>query len=332
MRRLRVVLAFAAAVCLVLVAGCGGGDKKPVSPLDDALGYFSKDAPFVAAVETDPNGPQIKQLTSLIGRPPGSQVIAIRLQNLTRLHLVDWNRDVRPQLGAPLVFGLAKPAAGRDLPVALVVAMRIKHPLKAKQVLLRQPGYRGRGKSSGARIYENMNESRYLAVDGDVLVAATNREILAHALALKRTDNRMRAAGFQKDVGGLPSGGLLRVSADPRQMLGADPRLRPALTVKWIAALRRLGSVVKASTTGLSLDLKARTDGGALSDADLPLSPQPAAVPLVGAKNELQIGVRDPARLARLAFAFWHAVAPARAAALDALEPRGIDLQRQVPH
>src|SRR3954470_12471156 len=92
---------------LALVAGgCGGDHKQATSPLDDALGYFSKDAPFVAAVETDPNGPQIKQLTSLIGRLPGSQVIAIRLQNLTRLRLVDWNRDVRPQLGAPLVFGL----------------------------------------------------------------------------------------------------------------------------------------------------------------------------------------------------------------------------------
>src|SRR4051794_37250892 len=116
MRRLRVFLAFAAAVCLV-VAGCGGGDKKPVSPLDDALGYFSKDAPFVAAVETDPSRAQIKRLTSLIGRPPGSQAIAIRLQNLTRVRAVDWNRDVRRQLGAPLVFGLAQPAAGRDLPV-----------------------------------------------------------------------------------------------------------------------------------------------------------------------------------------------------------------------
>src|SRR3954447_14866984 len=185
MRRLRVALAFAAAACLMLVAGCGGGDKKPVSPLEDALGYFSKDAPFVAAVETNPNGPQIKQLVSLAGRFPGARVLATRAQNLAGLGFVDWQRDVRPQLGAPLVIGLARPAVGSGVGTVTLVAMRVKHPLKIKQVLLRQPNFRGRGKTSGVRIYENTVQHRYAAVDGNVLVAGTDRDILAQALALK---------------------------------------------------------------------------------------------------------------------------------------------------
>src|SRR5205823_2902256 len=138
--------------------------------------------------------------------------------------------------------------------VATVLAMRINHPSKIKQVLLRQPNFRGRGKSSGVRVYEDSLDERYAAVDGHVLVAATDRDILEQALAMKRTDNRMRASGFERDLKGLPSGGLVRISADPRQMIGADPRLRPALDVKWLASLRRLGVVAKAVPSGVTLD------------------------------------------------------------------------------
>ena len=329
MRRFRAFLVFAALAALL--AGCGGGSKA-VSPLDDALGYFPKDAPFVATVQTDPNGQQLRQLRSLLGSFLGSDPLLIRLQNFTRLRFVDYARDVRPQLGGPLVIGLERPAAGKGLAVATVVAMRIKHPTKAKQVLLRQPGFRGHGKASGVRIYEDTTEARYVAVDGHVLVASANREMLEHALALKRTDNRMRESGFDSDVKDLPSGGVARVSADPRMMIGADARFRPALNVKWISAMRRLGAVLKAGPSGLTLDLRLATDSGSLSDHDLPLDPQPSALPLIGKPNELQIATRQPERLARLGFAIWHAIAPLKAAAFDAGQPRGVDLERQLPH
>src|SRR4051795_10239450 len=142
---------------LALVAGgCGGKHKQSTSPLDDAVGYFAKDAPFVAAIETDPNGAQIKQVKSLVGNLPVAAILGPRLQNLAALSSVDWSRDVRPQLGAPLVVGLTKPAAGAaDIAVATVVAMRINHPSQVKQVLLRQPNFRGGGKSSGVRIYDD---------------------------------------------------------------------------------------------------------------------------------------------------------------------------------
>ena len=45
---------------------------------------------------------------------------------------------------------------------------------------------------------------------------------------------------------------LVNVSADPKALLGADPRLRPALGVKWIASLRRLGAVLKAGSSGIT--------------------------------------------------------------------------------
>src|SRR5215210_3111027 len=107
MRRLAVLLALLALG--ILSGGCGGSDDKTVTPLDDAVGYFAKDAPFVAAVETDPDGPQIKQVVSLVGRFPGADILATRLRNLTRVPFVRFDRDIRPQLGAPLVIGLLRP-------------------------------------------------------------------------------------------------------------------------------------------------------------------------------------------------------------------------------
>lgn len=329
MRRVAVLLALLA--LSVVAGGCGGGRDQTVTPLDDAVGYFAEDAPLVAAIETDPDGPQIKQIIELVGRFPGSDILATRLQNLAKTPFVRWDRDVRPQLGAPAVIGLVRPAAGRGIGTAAIVAMRIRQPLRAKQVILRQPGFRGSAKSSGVRIYENTADQRYVAVDGDVVVAGTSREVLQQALAMKRSDNRMRESGFEAGLRELPPGGVVRISADPRALAGADPRLRPALGVRWIASIRRLGAVLKASATGLTLDLRVATARGAIAGGDLPLAPKQAAVPLIGARGEVQIGLLEPNRLARLAFAVARAIAPRRMALLRALEPRGIDLERQVP-
>jgi hypothetical protein len=330
MRRLAALLALAV-LCVFGAAGCGGGDNKPVTPLDDALGYFAKDAPFVAAVETDPDGPQVKQAVSLVRRFPVGSLLAARLEQLTRFRFLRYRRDIRPLLGAPLVIGLTKPAAGSDLSVPLVVAIRVDDPVDAKRLLLRQPGFLARGKSSGARIWENRAESRYAAVDGHVLIAATNRDILEQALGMHRTENRMREKGFEADLAGLPTGALARVSADPRSMLGVDPRLRPALDVKWLSSMRRLGAVLKASRGGLALDLRIATDSGSIADRDLPLAPRPGPLPLIGGSGDVKIGVREPSRLARVALAVWRAVAPRHVARVRALEPAGVDLERQLP-
>jgi hypothetical protein len=330
MRRLAVPLA-AVALCVLGAGGCGGNDPRPSTPLDDALGYFAHDAPFVAAVETDPDGPQIKQAMSLIGRFPAGGLLAAQLERLTRFRSLDYGRDIRPLLGAPLVVGLTRPAAGRDLAVPLVAAIRVDDPIDAKRLLLRQPDFLPRGSSSGARIYEDPTESRYAAVDGHVLLEATNRDILEQALGMHRTENRMREKGFEADLAGLPAGALARVSADPRSMIGVDPRLRPALDVKWLSSMRRLSAVLKASPDGLALDFHVATDSGSITDADLPLAPRAGPLPLVGGAGDVKIGVREPGRLARLALAVWRAVAPRHAARIRALEPAGVDLERQLP-
>lgn len=318
------------ALC-VSAAGCGGGGHKSVSPLDDALGYFAKDAPLVAAIETDPATAQVKQLRSYI-TSVGTGYLSVRLQNLVRLRYLDFARDIKPQIGAPLVIGLARPAASTGAAAkVLVAAIRIKHPLQAKQVLLRQPNVRGSSKSSGVRIYEDPLDKRWFAVDGPDFVFATDRAILEHALALKRTDGRMRESDFDADLKQLPSGGLVRVSAEPRQLIAASARLRPALAVKWIGSLGRLGAVLRGDGGGMALDFRLATDRREVTDSDLPLAPKPSRLGIFGRAGELQVALREPARLARLVFAAWRAIAPRAAARFRRIEPASVDLERQLP-
>lgn len=318
------------ALCLALV-GCFGGGTKSSSPLDDAVGYFAKDAPFVAAIETDPNGDQVKQLESLAGQLPVASLLVPRIERTADISFVNWSRDVRPQLGAPIVVGLVRPAAGSGIGTATLLAWRINHPLRAKQVILRQPDFRGGSKISGVRIYYNAANNRFLAVDGHVVLEASDRDILGHAIEIRRTDNRMRASDFERDMRGLPSAGVVRISAAPGQLIGADPRLRPALGLRWLAALRRAGVVIAASPSGITLDFRVATDPATLTDADLPLAPRSGPLPLIGKSGEVQIGIRDPSRLARLAIAVWQKVAPAAVRRFRSLEPRGVDLERQLP-
>jgi hypothetical protein len=329
MRRAFVLLALVAS-CLC-AAGCGGGHDNASSPLDDAVGYFAKDAPFVAAIQTDSNNPQVKQLQPILGSFLGP-ALATRVANSAGVRSFDYDKDVRPQLGAPLVIGLTRPAAGSGLGTVTVVAMRIKHPLRVKQVLLRQQSIRGHGKESGVRIFEDPIDSRYYAVDGHMLVAASDRAILAQALAIRRTDNRMRAHDFYADLKGLPANGLIRISADPRSEIGADPRLRPALGLKWLSAMHRLGAVVSAAPGGLTLDFHVATDRSQLRDSDLPLAPKSGPLPLVGGQGEVRAGLREPGRLTRFALAVWRAVAPHSLQHLRQLEPAGVDLEQQLPH
>jgi len=102
MRRL---IASFLALSVLLIAGCGGGDDSG-SPLDSALSYLPKDAPFAVAIDTDLGGDQYEALQALLKKFPfGGQIQDSLQQQLEQGASVDFNDDVRPVLGNPFVVG-----------------------------------------------------------------------------------------------------------------------------------------------------------------------------------------------------------------------------------
>ena len=80
MRRLAAI-----ALCLVplAAAGCGSGGPSgnAKSPLDEALGYLPKSAPFAVAIDTDVNDAQWKSLIANVKKFPFSGQIENSLKS-----------------------------------------------------------------------------------------------------------------------------------------------------------------------------------------------------------------------------------------------------------
>lgn len=330
MRRLAPALAVAALV----LGGCGGcgDDDEATSPLGDALGYFAPDAPLVATIETDSEGEQAKALRGLLGRFPfGGQALDQLRAQVDFLQL-DFERDVRPLLGHPIVAGLTRPVSSpRAATTSALVALHVDEPAKAKQTLLRQPGLRPRGKAYGVSIYEGRDDRRFAAVDDDVLLVSGARKTLADAIDRRQGEERLTEESFDKMFAGLPSGAAARVEADPLALAEASPRLRPLLGIKWVAAAKRLAATFKLTSGALTADLKVETDKGSISEADLPIAPGSGAVPLIGRRSEIKAGARDPLRVLRFAARVARALFPRRVERVEALaKTRGIDLESEI--
>jgi hypothetical protein len=322
-----VAAAVAAAVALVLVLGRGSAPEPAAGPLDDALGYFARDGALVAAVDTDESGPQWEALRRLMRRVPAASALTRRLTSELDALRLRFDRDVGPQLGNPLVLGVERNA--------LVAAIRVRRPSKAKQLMIRGRFLPG-DPAHGRRIFVDRSGRRLaVAVDGRVLVAGPTRDAVARALGHRRSPGRMREADFDADLAGLPRESVLRASADPRVLLAANRRLRPLVRLRWVAALRRAAAIVRARKDGLSLRLRLRTDPSAVRAADLPLAPgRGERIPLIGRDDELAVGVREPARLVRFLSAAFRVLEPRRARRVARVGRRirrqGIDLERDI--
>ena len=153
MRRL---IATSLVLSALLIAGCGGGDDSG-SALDSALSYLPKDAPFAVAIDTDLDGDQYKALQALLKKFPfGGQVQDSLRQQLEQGTDVDFDDDVRPVLGNPLVVGgtdatLITGASGEP---GVVAAIRAKDK-GALDDLIDKTKPKKTGEESGATLYED---------------------------------------------------------------------------------------------------------------------------------------------------------------------------------
>jgi Protein of unknown function (DUF3352) len=293
----------------LLIAGCGG-DSVSGSPLDSALSYLPKDAPFAVAIDTDLDGDQYQALQSLLKKFPFSGQIQDSLrQQLEQGSNVNFNDDVKPVLGNPFVVGITDVATFRhdtgDTP--FVAAVQAKDG-DALDNLIDKTKPKKAGEESGATVYQE--DDSVFAVEGDTVIFAADRQQLSEALKRADGDDHLDEDTFNSGLEGLPESALARVYTDVGALLKGDPDTAQARNVKWIDALRTLGATVVAKDNSIDVDFRLRTDGD-LSDADLPIAPGDEAPGVIEQDGEVGVGIRDLAHIVKFAESSAQAIDPA---------------------
>jgi Protein of unknown function (DUF3352) len=282
------------ALAVLAPAGCGGGSDSG-SPLDSALSVLPKNAPFAAVVDTDLDGDQYKALNRLIEKFPFSGQIKGSLQRQLEQSSgnLDFNDDIKPVLGNPIVVGATKADAITGDSDAIVAAIKAKDKDKLDSLVESQKPQKT-GEASGGTLYKDGDT--VFAVKDDLVVFANDEAELKAALARADGDDHFDEDAFNEGLDGLPDGALARIYADVEALLKSDPGSADARRVKWIAALRQVGLTVTAKDDALDVDFRARTEGD-LSDGDLPIAAGDQAPPVIERPGEIGLGIRDLAHI-----------------------------------
>lgn len=305
-------LAVLAAACAVALGGCGGDDES-TTPLGEALAHLPEDAPAVVVVETDPGHSQWRQVDDLIQK--FAVAPQIREQGKARITRggLDFDDDLRPQLGNELVLGVPDPDAGRG---GYVLALKLTDPGKAESELL-------------PKLKQAGLESR---VEDEVLVAAPTRALVDAAVTQAHADDSLTEDRFEDDLGRLAEGDpLLRATGNLERAVSSKRAAGAADALPWIGALRRLALSGKAQSDGLALDFDLETE--TIDAADLPLPPGAESPPVPRRDGEIAVAAREPGRTVGLVNRLRDFLprTKAHSAALnDALKRIDVDLQRDL--
>jgi len=308
MRRLASLLALAALGAGI--AGCGGDE--PSGPLEEGLGFLPKNAPFVVAIDTDPNSGQYKSLGRIVERFPfGGQLKRSLESQLEESGEVSFQRDLKPLLGNPFVIGGVSARSitggGQDHNNEFVGALKVKDKGKLESVVKKQ-GAKQDGESGDAKLYKD-DDGDSFAIRDDVLVVAGSKRLLESALERRGGDDHMGQEVFDKGLEGLPKDALLRAYADVAALIRSEPGSRDAQRIKWVSSLTTLGATAQASDDAVAVDFKLRTKDG-LSERDLPVAVGDEAPGVVERAGEIGLGLRDPSRLAKFGEAALQAADP----------------------
>jgi uncharacterized protein DUF3352 len=307
----RRVLATALCALVALVAaGCGGGSSGASSPLDNALGYVPKGAPFVLALDTDPNGSQWKSLVANLKKFPFSDQIESALTQSLQQAGFDFNKDIKPILGNDAVVASPTVQAFSGTNSQVVVALQAKDKGKLSNLISHSKQLTKDGSSDGVTLYKEQGTNDELARDGDTLVLASTREQLVAALQQRKRDDRLTESDFNSKLNGVPSDALVRSYIDAQGLIDGSPGTAQARQVKWVAALRTVAVALSSQNDGIAIDFDAKTDPSGLTDADLPIAPGNASPPVANKAGEIGVGIRGIDQTERFAESVAKVVSP----------------------
>jgi hypothetical protein len=332
MRRKAVVLA-ALIVALVVITGCGSKSGSG-NAVEDSLSFMPKGSPLVATLETDPDGDQYKQVNALLGKFPFAGQLKGQLkQSVNSSTGVDFDQDVKPILGNPVVFAAPTAQALQGDNSQLLLALKVDDEGKADEFVKKDANKVST--FEGTDIYKERGETYLALKDGVIVVADTVVDIQG---ALKRHDgsDHMTQDDLDARLAGVTGDGLLKVGVNAQQLLtqSPDPQAVQARKVKWIGALRDVGVAIAAKSDGIQVDFKTTSAGG-LTPQDLPLEVGSQAAPVVRRPTDVGFGMRDLAQTYTFGVAAAQATNPAGFARYEkqkanASKQLGIDIDKDV--
>ncbi len=291
----------------VALSACGGSDK-PSDPLDNALQYLPKDAPFVAAIGTDLQGSQAGALEDIVKKFPFGGAVVKQIQEEIEDQAGDFE-TLKELLGNDFVVGSTSAKDFTGTPSgedeAFVGAIEAKDADKLEEQVKKEG--KEDGEKDGAKIYKN--DDTVIAIQDGTLIVAGNRKQLEAAIERHGGDDHFTQKDFEDGIGSVDDDSLVRAYFDVAGLLEADPDTRQARKIKWVAALEGFGLGAKATSDSIDIDFDLTTKSG-LADSDLPLAAGSASPEVVDRKGALGIGVRDPGQIVTFAEAAGKAISP----------------------
>jgi hypothetical protein len=292
MRRTLILAALASAA---LVVGCGSSKSAsaPQGPATTALSYVPADSPFVVTAATTSN--------------PGGQALVKRLPTIALAETavfaklgqlgVDYNSDIRPLFGNPIVVGLIF-AGATGASSQFVIAWVTKDASKLSALIQKLgPGLQKVGTRDGATVYQLGQLG--LAVDGATIVFGQTQQVLTAALDRHAHGGGITAADYARAFTGLPTDGRLQTFGSLTEVL-SRPSAAKAQQVPWVAAIRGYAASISESAAGLSFHYRLDTTGRSLTSSQLPLAGG-STPPGFAGTLPIVAGVRDPSQIYQFA-------------------------------
>ncbi len=312
-----------AVVLALVLAGCGSSSSS--NPVASSLSYFPKNSLFVMSLQTDPGSPAIKDMQALLRRFPavtfGEAALTSKLQQVG----LNYDTDIRPLFGNPVVIGITSPtSAGARSRFLVVWVTKDAGTLNGLLKKLHLPA----GQTiDGAKVYSVSTAS--LAVDGATLVLGASPDAVTAALGRHAHGGGLTEGDQARAMGGLSQTSLISAFGDLSAVL-ASPSTAQARQVPWVRALRGYGVSISANTNGLTFQYRLDTSGAALTESQLPIAPG-STPPALAGSLPISAGATDPSRAVQFIYDAERITSPATYAAyvkreLAVRKRTGVDL------
>jgi uncharacterized protein DUF3352 len=303
------LLSLAAVAAVAAGCGSGGSSSDAKSPLDEALGYLPKSAPFVFAADTDANSDQWKSLVANIKKFPFAGQIQDQLNKSITKAGFDFNKDIKPILGNDVVIGAPTLQDFLANNSRVIGAIQANDKGKLSDLLSNSKDLTKDGSSNGATLYKSKDGGE-LAQKDDVLVFADGKQELEAALQQRGRDDRLTEDTFNSSLSGLNTNALARAYFNVQALINGDPSTAAARKVKYVAALRTFGLTASSESDGIAVDFNLKTDSSQLQDSDLPIATGDASPPVSGKPGEIAFGIRGLDQTERFAESVAQTISP----------------------